>query len=424
MAQNFGAGNSNPAGVSTYNWLARQFHWVIAALIFMAFALGLTMETLELSKEKLNFYAWHKWLGMIILMLVVMRLIWRFLTKAPKEQNEQVPALMNLAAKIGHFALYAVLIALPLVGWLRSSSAGFQIVLFEMIPVPDLIGKDEVLSKQLAGLHHLLADALAILVIGHIGAVVVHHLVFKDPVLLKMKPNFVHRFMIFGALIGSVVFYGYYTGFSPKSHKGEMSSVPAVKISKSEGDKEDAKRAQKEANSKAQASWEIDQKVSQLEFIATQKSAKTSGVFKTYKLVQLEFDPEKLSEAVVKIEIDVNSLSVSNTLVEQTLTSSQWFNVSEFPKATFVSNEFKSLGGESYEVSGDLQIKDIVKPAVVKLTINTLIDDTTGTEVIEAKGATTLSRLSYKIGQGEWSSTDDLADDVQLTIHIRALKSR
>lgn len=424
MAQDSGDGHRNPSGASVYNWLSRQFHWSIAALIFMAFALGLTMETLELSKEKLNFYAWHKWLGMMILVLVVTRLIWRLLTKAPNEKNEQVPAFMHFAAKIGHFALYAVLIALPLAGWLRSSSAGFQIVLFEVLPIPDLIGKDEALSRQLAGLHHLLADALAILVIGHIGAVVVHHLVFKDPILLKMKPNFVHRFMILGAVIGGVVFYGYYTGFSPKSPKGEMRSRTVAQISQNKGGEEGGKRAQKEMASTSLGSWVIDQKVSQLEFIATQKSAKTSGSFKTFKLVRLEFDPETLSEAVVEIEIDVKSLSVSNTLVEQTLGSSQWFNVAEFPLANFTSKEFKALGEGLYEVRGDLRIKDIVQPAIVKLTIKKTIDDQSGGVVIEATGETVLSRLSYKIGQGEWASVDDLADEVQLKIHIRALKTR
>lgn len=406
--------------VTTYNWLSRQFHWIIAALIFMAFALGLTMEPLELSKEKLNFYAWHKWLGLIILSLVLLRLIWRLITKVPTHQSVTVPPLFHFGAKVGHFLLYAVLIILPLIGWLRTSSAGFEIVLFEVVPVPDLLGKDEVLSNRLAFLHQMLAYFLALLVLGHVAAVFIHHQFFKDPILNKMKPHLMHKFLIVATLLGGVVFYGFYVLLAPKPVLNDLKS-------KTPAEKAEIKTASKETSSKTaerKTNWEIDKTVSLLEFTATQKSAKTSGTFKTYQLKQLVFEEEDLSNAVVEIEIDVASISLSNLLVEQTLGSSQWFNVGEFPTAKFISKEFKSLGGERYQVSGDLQIKDIVKPAIVSLTIKKVVNEQSGDVVIEATGETVISRLSYKIGQGEWASTDDLADEVQLKIHIRALKTR
>lgn len=420
MSQDLGAQSDHLGQVTTYNWLSRQFHWIIAALIFMAFALGLTMEPLELSKEKLNFYAWHKWLGLIILSLVLLRLIWRLITKVPTHQSVTVPPLFHFGAKVGHFLLYAVLIILPLIGWLRSSSAGFEIVLFEVIPIPDLLGKDEVLSNRLAFLHQMLAYFLALLVLGHVVAVFIHHQFFKDPILNKMKPHLVHKLLILAVLLGGVVFYGFYVWFAPKASLEDLKS-------KTPAEKAEIKTASKETSSKTaerKTNWEIDKTVSLLEFTATQKSAKTSGTFKTYQLKQLVFEEEDLSNAVVEIGIDVASLSLSNLLVEQTLGSSQWFNVGEFPIANFISKEFKSLEGGLYEVRGDLKIKDIVQPAIVKLTIKKTVTDQSGDVVIEAKGETVISRLSFKIGQGEWASTDDLADEVQLKIHIRALKTR
>ena len=420
MSQDLGAQSDHLGQVTTYNWLSRQFHWIIAALIFMAFALGLTMEPLELSKEKLNFYAWHKWLGLVILSLVLLRLIWRLMTKVPTHQTVSVPPLFHFGAKVGHFLLYAVLIALPLVGWLRSSSAGFEIVLFEVLPVPDLLGKDEVLSNQLAFLHQLLAYFLALLVVGHVVAVFIHHQFFKDPILNKMKPHLVHKLLMLTALLGGVVFYGFYVGFAFKAGLEDKKSKASV-------EKVETKSASNETPTKTadkQDSWDIDKTVSLLEFTATQKSAKTSGTFKTYHLKQLVFEEENLAGALVEIEIDVASLSLSNLLVEQTLGSSQWFNVGEFPKAHFISREFKSLGAGLYEVRGDLKIKDIVQPAIVKLTIKKTVTEQSGDVVVEAMGETVISRLSFKIGQGEWASSDDLADEVQLKIHIRALKTR
>lgn|GEM_PF-244356 len=415
---------SDTAENFSYNWLSRQFHWFIAVLIFIAFALGWTMEGLELSKDKLNFYAWHKWLGLFILALVLLRLCWRVLTKPPEHSSSQVPAIIHLGAKLGHFLLYAVLILLPLVGWLRSSSAGFQIVVFEVFPVPDLLAKDEALSKQLAEIHELLALFLALLVVGHVAAVFFHHVFFKDPVLQKMKPNFLHKALVGLALMGCVVFYVSYTDFT-SSEGGKPSFEQAKNIEKDGASKEEKASSKiKISDAHSEESWTVDEKVSLLEFTATQKGAKTTGVFKKYRLKQLVFNPDALEKAVVEIEIDITSLSLSNLLVEQTLASSAWFDASDFPVARFQSKQFKALGGEIYEITGDLQIKDIILPNVMKLTIKRTSSEKEGALVIEAAGETSLSRLAYKVGQGEWAATDDLADEVHLKIHIRALKKR
>lgn len=420
MSSDLNAKREVTDSVSSYNWLARQFHWFIAVLIFIAFALGWTMEGLELSKDKLNFYAWHKWLGLLILVLVLLRLCWRLLTKVPAHSSphvssSNVPGLFQFGAQLGHFLLYAVLILLPLVGWLRSSSAGFQIVILEVFPVPDLLSKDEALSKQLAEVHELLALLLALLVVGHVAAVVIHHVFFKDPILQKMKPHLLHKALIACALLGGLGFYFTYSDFSA-SEKTKISS----EIKDTEGPPKEIVSKETSSNGK----WEVDKKVSLLEFTAKQKGAKTTGVFKKYNLKQLDFNPEALDKSVVEIEIDVTSISLSNLLVEQTLASSAWFDASEFPKATFRSKQFKSLGSNVYQINGDLQIKDIIRPTILKLTIKLEGGDKSVPAVIEATGETNISRLAYKIGQGEWASTDDLADDVQLKVHIRALKKR
>lgn len=415
VSSNLKAQREVSGSASSYNWLARQFHWFIAVLIFIAFALGWTMEGLELSKSKLNFYAWHKWLGLLILVLVLLRLCWRILTKVPGHTSTQVPGIFHFGAQLGHFLLYAVLILLPLVGWLRSSSAGFQIVILEVFPVPDLLSKDEALSKQLAEVHELLALFLALLVVGHVAAVVIHHLFFKDPVLQKMKPNLLHKALIACALSGGLGFYVSYLDFSASEK---------TKISSEIKNTEELTKEVVTEETGSEGNWQVDEKVSLLEFTAKQKGAKTTGVFKKYKLKQLDFNPEALDKSVVEIEIDVTSISLSNLLVEQTLASSAWFDASEFPKALFRSKQFKSLGSDVYEVSGDLQIKDITHPTVLKLTIQLEDSDKSIPAIIEAKGETSISRLAYKIGQGEWASTDDLSDEVQLKVHIRALKKR
>lgn len=317
--------------------------------------------------------------------------------------------------------MYCLLIVLPLIGWLRSSTAGFQVVLFETFPLPNLLAKNETLSKQLSEIHELLALLLALLIVAHIAAVIVHHIFLKDPVLLKMKPNLLHKVLIVMTLIGGAGFYGTYSFyFTPQpqlTHDGDMKSESQKGVEDKVIDKSIVVRGEGEQ-------WIVDNKKSKFEFVAKQKGAETTGEFKYYLLKQLIFDPLKLNEAVVEIEIDVSSIALGNLMIEQTLGSSQWFDVSDFPKAYFISNKFKKVGNDLYELRGDLKIKNIVKPQVLTLSIKSSPVLTNSSLSIEAKGKAVISRLDYKIGQGEWAGTEDLDENVILKFHIHAIKKR
>lgn len=411
-----------------YNWLSRQFHWVIAAMIIAMFALAWTMEPLPLSKEKLNFYSWHKWLGIIILGLVSFRLIWRLFTKAPSTEHTNVPGFINVLAALGHVALYLLLITIPIIGWLRSSTAGYQVVLFEKIPLPNLMAKDQELSKLFSELHELSAFALLFLLAGHIGAVVLHHVKFKDPVLLKMQPAIIHRLLLAVSFIGGVVFYTNYTYLNPppKMEQAEEKTVTQENKTDTETDRTAEKQPATELAANEQpGDWSIVRDQSKLEFTATQKGATTTGSFKDFSLKKLTFDVTKPELAVVEIEIDVTSLSVGNLMVEQTLVTSSWFDASDFPKAKFSAKNFKPLnendGENKYNLDGELTIKGITKPLTITLSITGQPAKADKPASLVAKGEATISRLAYEIGQGEWASTEAINDEVLLNIHITAV---
>jgi cytochrome b561 len=173
--------------MQTYTRTAITLHWLVALLILVAFPLGLVMHELALSPLKLKLYAWHKWLGVTVFAFALIRVLWR-ITHTPPPEPEAVPTWQKLVARLAHGALYALILLIPLTGWLMSSAKGFQTVYLGVLPLPDLLTKSESLGELLGEVHEQLNHLLLILVIVHTAAAVKHHRVDKDDVLARMAP--------------------------------------------------------------------------------------------------------------------------------------------------------------------------------------------------------------------------------------------
>jgi len=170
-----------------YTATAKSLHWLMALLIFGLLALGFYMADLPLSPEKLQFYSWHKWAGVSVFVLVWLRLFWR-VTHRPPAFAASLSATQQTLAHLGHLALYLLMIAIPVSGWLMSSAKGVQTVWFGVLPLPDLLGRDKALGKQLAEMHSALNIGLLVLVGVHAAAALMHHVVHKDDILRRMLP--------------------------------------------------------------------------------------------------------------------------------------------------------------------------------------------------------------------------------------------
>ena len=171
-----------------YTSTAKTLHWLMAVLLFGMLALGFYMHDLPLSPQKLQLYSWHKWAGVTAFLLVLARLGWR-VTHIPPALPASMPRLMQLAAHAGHFALYVLMIAIPLSGWLMSSAKGFQTVWFGVLPIPDLLNKNKELGDLLALVHMGLNLLFVAVIAGHIGAALKHHFIDKDDILTRMLPK-------------------------------------------------------------------------------------------------------------------------------------------------------------------------------------------------------------------------------------------
>jgi len=175
-----------PTRTPRYTATAMALHWLLAVAIVGAFGMGLYMSDLPLSPTRLKLFNWHKWAGVTILALSALRLLWRLGNRPPADLP--MPAWQARAAHAVHFLLYLAFFAVPLSGWAYSSAAGFPIVWFGVLPLPDFVPVDKALAHQLKELHELLAWGLALLVLAHVAAALKHHLIDKDGLLLRMMP--------------------------------------------------------------------------------------------------------------------------------------------------------------------------------------------------------------------------------------------
>ena len=174
-----------------YSATAIALHWLTALLIVTQFTLGLSMVDLPISRQKLQWYAWHKWIGITVFLLTCARLAWRVSHNPPLPPP--MPRWQLRVARISHGFLYALLLVIPLSGWVYSSATGVQVVYLGLIPLPDLVPKDRELAVVLRIVHVTLDFTLLALVCIHMAAALKHHFADHDTVLTRMLPRLRQR---------------------------------------------------------------------------------------------------------------------------------------------------------------------------------------------------------------------------------------
>jgi cytochrome b561 len=179
----------SPATDNTrYGAVALTTHWLTFLLVTAIFTVGFIMEDLPNSPTRLKLFSYHKWTGVVIFLLVLWRIAWRWRVPPPSLPSS-VPPWQQHAAVATHGLLYLLLLAVPLSGWLMSSAKGFQTVLFGVLPIPDLLDKNRELGKTLETVHYWLNKGLLGLIGLHAIAALHHHYVDRDTVLTRMVPG-------------------------------------------------------------------------------------------------------------------------------------------------------------------------------------------------------------------------------------------
>ncbi len=175
--------------VAVYHPFVRTLHWAMALFIFLALGLGVWAAQLPRGELRSDVLFVHKSFGVAVLALIVVRIVARLALGAPP-YAAPLGRLVDLAAKAGHVALYGLMVALPLSGYVISSASGRDVSFFGLFALPLLAAPDKATAGQAAEAHELFAWAIGIVLALHLAAVVWHARVKRDTVLTRMWPRF------------------------------------------------------------------------------------------------------------------------------------------------------------------------------------------------------------------------------------------
>lgn len=162
--------------------------------------------------------------------------------------------------------------------------------------------------------------------------------------------------------------------------------------------------------------WTIDKAKSQVGFVASMSGQAINGSFKRFD-ARIAFDPANLAGSSVTAVIDTASAATGDTSRDESLPTPDWFNVTAFPRATFASKSFKSLGGSRYQAAGTLTIRGVARPMVLPFQL--VITD----NIAQMRGTVIIDRRWFGVGQGQFASPDSVAAAVKVNITITARRA-
>lgn len=159
----------------------------------------------------------------------------------------------------------------------------------------------------------------------------------------------------------------------------------------------------------------VDYAKSEITFVSKQMNVPVEGRFRKFSAA-IAYDPAKVESSKAQIEVDLASVDTGSSEADIEVAKKTWFNTAAFPAAKFASTSARALGADRIEVKGSLSIKGISREMTVPVTVK----QAGAGRVFE--GAFVLPRLQFKIGEGVWSDTETVADEVQVRFRIVTTK--
>ena len=418
---------SETARAARYAVLAIVLHWMIAALILLQIVVAGRME--GRTPEAFAVVQFHKSVGISVLLLSLARLAWRLINPPP-------PELATLAgwertlSMIVHWAFYAVMIAMPLTGWIMVSASRIEIptLLFGAVPwphipgLPDLAPGARKLWHDTALIaHHLIIKGAYGLIALHVAGALKHQLFHADePILARMAPGAVsgrwwepRLFAILAGVIGVIAFGRLYAPprpamgvLPPPPAPVEPAAVIAAPVS-------EAKTSAPIAAPLAGPVKWIVAPGSAVTFQTTWSGDAIRGRFDKWT-ADILFSPDALAGSRVTVTIDLASVKTGDDQRDASLPSGDFFDVAEHPKATFTATKFDKTAEGRFIAHGTLSLRGVSRP--LNLPFRLKIDGDTAS----VSGVTSLDRTAFGVGQGEWQSTDQIPAKVSVSIALKA----
>jgi cytochrome b561/polyisoprenoid-binding protein YceI len=429
-----------------YGNVAQFLHWSIAFVVIGLLALGLYMEGLPFSPEKLQLYNLHKSFGFLVLFFVVLRILWRMGHPPPPEPATRKKYEMILAGSMYAF-FYVALIVMPLSGWIMSAAADFPMPFFGLFTMPDLVaGQDKDIFGLMRQIHGWGAYLLIAAIMLHVAAGFKHQFFDHDRTLNRMLPQ--KPWLFFGSILAALILisaaYNATYMFDASKLMGQViATLPdatdsaghnslveahalngialeekALSVQNGIMTLDDAAVQSNDATkgtdgAKQVSSWSIVEPDSSVTFSGTVENVTFEGKFGALS-GDILFDPDNLTQSRVNVSVDVTKIDSGSYERDEAMKNPLWFAPDQYPVARFEAKDFILVGTNQYEAKGALTIRDVTLPLTVPFNLNIEGD----VALMTADFA--INRIDFGVGQGDWVDTKVVANEVMVTIKIKA----
>lgn len=394
-----------------YSAVAIALHWVLALALAAMIALGWNMHDNEGRPIEWMFQL-HKSLGITILVLTIARLGWRLLNPPPPLPDDMKP-LEKTASHLVHVGFYALMVLMPLSGWVLVSASPFSVstVLYGSISwphlpfLPDLaVETRRAMAPVIEFVHSKFAWVLIGLVALHVAGAMKHEFGSEEGVLKRMVPGFLNEArppsrpaqgagIAFGAAAGFFLLVAAVPMIAQAGQSGSSSgSAPATATG-----------------------WVVDPEGSEIGFSGEHEGRPFAGTFRDWS-ASITFDPEALGASEVSVTIAPASVDTGQTLYNDTLKASEWFGVSRFPSATVTLANFDETE-TGYTADATITIKETT--ATVPFAFELSIEG----DSADMTGRATLSRTELNLGQSSDPGADYVSEEIEVTVTVKASRA-
>lgn len=416
-----------PGRPTRYGVVAIALHWTIAALIVLQVVLAGRME--GRTPEAFAVVQLHKSVGIVVLLLSLARLAWRLTHPPPPEPADLARWERRLASAV-HWSFYAVMILMPLTGWIMVSASRVALptVLFGVVPWPHLPGLPDLAPAAKAAwngaakdAHHLIIKGFYGLIALHVAGALKHQWLDRgSPVLARMAPGarpgrrLEPRLLLVAAGLIAVVAAG--RAYRPP--RPAMAPAPTV-TTPTAGPPESAARPAPVAAPAVTAAQPVRWTVargSAIGFATAWSGEPVEGRFERWT-ADILFAPEALDRSRVRVVVDPASVDTGDAQRDAALPTGDWLDAGAHPRAVFTATRFERAGEGRFVAHGRLSLRGVSRP--LDLPFRLKIDG----DRAEVSGVTSLDRTAFGVGQGEWTSTDQIPARVTVRVTLRARRT-
>jgi cytochrome b561/polyisoprenoid-binding protein YceI len=391
-----------------YSLGAIILHWLLALALAFQLSLGLGLD--DLGPRGFALYQFHKSIGIAVLILSLLRLLWR-LTHKPLPAKES--GWQGAVAKTVHAALYLFMIGAPVTGWLMVSTDRVKVptLLFGTVPWPHLP-----LPRSLNGFahesHELLGWLGIALILLHVAGAVRHQWLLKDNIMGRMAPGR-GTWLVLALLVPAGWAFGLVmlgnTGPAPVAKEAPAPAPLATSATPAPANEIAAVTTPTEAPTTPPI-WTV-QPGGTLAFSVSNGADTVSGRFGKWR-GDIAFDPEHPESAAITITVDLASASVGDATQDAMLAGTDFFDAAAHPRATYRVTSVRVTTPGHYAARGTLSLKDKVRP-------QTLAFRLTGRGLSRhVEGSATIDRNAFRIGAGD--AAQNLAPEVTLSFSFDA----